>query len=234
MALFQGDPRTACEQWLTVTDLTPADGGRYLPPAALAAGYAGDVDRARSLLDRAIGAADALGAPSHRAFAVYAAAEMAAGPDPDAATDLYGRAIELARRSGATFVEGVASVGVVRLWGASGRTRQALEGYRRLIHDWQRAGHWTQMWTTLRNAVAPLADAGQPEAAALALAAADAAPEAALVTVDVVAAELAALDERLRRDLGPTRAAALRDRAARMPRTEVVATVLAAVDAALA
>ncbi|HEX6419788.1 MAG TPA: BTAD domain-containing putative transcriptional regulator [Acidimicrobiales bacterium] len=233
VALFRGDPRTACERWLTVADTAP-NGARYLPPAALAAGYAGDVDRARSLLDRAIEAADALGAPSHRAFAAYAAAEMAAGPDPDAATDLYGRAIELARRSGATFVEGVASVGVVRLWGASGRTRQALEGYRRLIHDWQRAGHWTQMWTTLRNAVAPLADAGQPEAAALALAAADAAPEAALVTVDVVVAELAALGERLGRDLGPTQAASLRDRAARMPRTEVVATVLAAIDAALA
>ena len=38
----------------------------------------------------------------------------------------------------------------------------------------------------------------------------------------------------LRRDLGPARAASLRDRATRMPRTEVVATVLAAIDAALA
>jgi hypothetical protein len=38
----------------------------------------------------------------------------------------------------------------------------------------------------------------------------------------------------LRRDLGPARAASLRHRATRMPRTEVVATVLAAIDAALA
>ena len=104
-------------------------------------------------------------APSNRAFAVYTAAEMAvAGADPDRAVELYGEAIALARSVGATFVEGVASVGLVRLWGASGRTRPALEGYRTLLVDWRRSGHWTQVWTTLRNLATLLARVGQPEA----------------------------------------------------------------------
>ena len=139
----------------------------------------------------------------------------------------------MARRSGATFVEGVASVGLVRLWADRGRTRQALDGYRTLLVDWRRTGHWTQLWTTLRNLAVLLADTGQPEAAALVVAAADAAPEAAEVTVDAVAAELAATNERISAELGPELLAAVRARAASLPRTDVVDAALEAIGAPL-
>jgi predicted ATPase/DNA-binding SARP family transcriptional activator len=234
VALFRGDPLAACDGWLAAAE-SGADprGATTLGPAALGAAYAGDTRRARALLDRAFAATGAGAAPSHQAFAHYTAAEIEAGPNPDAAAELYGRAIELARLSGATFVEGVASVGLVRLWADRGRTRQALEGYRALLGDWRRAGHWTQMWTTLRNLAVLLAEAGEPEAAALIVAAADAAPEAALVTVDVVAAELVAMTERVAAELGPGRVTTLRDRAAELPRSEVVDVALRAIDAAL-
>jgi hypothetical protein len=72
------------------------------------------------------------------------------------------------------------------------------------------------------------------EAAALVVAAAEAAPEAATVTVDAVAAELAAVDERAAAELGPERLAQLRAEAVRLPRTEVVDAALLAIDRALA
>ena len=80
-----------------------------------------------TLLDRAFVAFDVSGVVSHRGFAHYAAAELAAASDPDAAIEHYGRAIELARRSGASFIEAIASVGLVRLWAAAGQVGRALE-----------------------------------------------------------------------------------------------------------
>ncbi|HEX8803637.1 MAG TPA: hypothetical protein VF743_05575, partial [Acidimicrobiales bacterium] len=174
------------------------------------------------------------GSLSVEAFALYTAAERAAGPEPDAAVDLYGQAVALARTAGASFVERVASVGLVRLWAARGDTARALAGYRRLVDDWRRSGHWIQLWTTLRNLVGPLAEAGQARAAALVLAAADRAPEAALVTVPEVAAELAGLAERLAAELGPDAMRAIGLAAAERSRAQVLEEALAAIDAALA
>ena len=140
----------------------------------------------------------------------------------------------MARSVGATFVDGVASVGLVRLWGASGRTRAALEGYRTLLPDWRRSGHWTQVWTTLRNLAILLSQAGQPEAATVLLAAADGAPEAAEVQIGVVADELAAVESALVATLGGPQVATLQSQAADLPRGEVVDLAVAAIDAALA
>jgi predicted ATPase/DNA-binding SARP family transcriptional activator len=233
IALFRGDPAGACRGWRTVMDVAPGRAvGHYVGPAALAAGYAGDVELARSLLDRAFAHRD-VAAVSSTAFARYAAAELDAGLDPDGAANGYAEAIRLARTCGATFVEGVASVGLVRLWAAGGRTEQALAGYRELLVGWRRSGHWTQLWTTLRNLAGPLADAGRPAAAALLLAAADQAPEAALVAADDVAAELAGLGVRLRDSLGDAELARIWDRATAASRSTVVDEAIAAVDAAL-
>jgi hypothetical protein len=205
----------------------------YLGPAGLAAHYAGDAERARSLLGRA----DASGvgaAPSSHAFVHYARAEVSAGTDPAAATEHYGRAIAVARGCGATFVEGVASVGLVRLWAAEGRTRQALAGYGTLLEAWRRSGHWVQLWTTLRNLAGPLADVGQASTAALVLAAVDSAPNASAVTAATVAAELAELTDRLRHELGDDAYATARQLGARLSRTDVVDAALSAVHTALA
>jgi predicted ATPase/DNA-binding SARP family transcriptional activator len=235
VALFRGDPLGACEDFLAAAEAHGgARGTMVLGPAALGAAYAGDIPRARTLLDRVFAANGGARALSPRAFGHYTEAEIEAGSDAETAAELYGRAIELARPAGASFVEGVASVGLVRLWSAGGRTRQALEGYRTLLTGWRRSGHWTQMWTTLRNLAVLLAGRGQVEAAALVVAAAEAAPEAATVTVDAVAAELAAVDERAAAELGPERLAQLRAEAVRLPRTEVVDAALLAIDRALA
>jgi len=231
--LFRGDPAVAADQWEAAAPLTPAGGAKFLPAAGLAAHYGGDDQRARDLLARGMAATEAQGAPSYWAFALYTAAEMASGTDPETAVDLYGRAITLARSVGATFVEGVSSVGLVRLWGATGHRRRALEGYRSLLASWRRSGHWTQVWTTLRNLATLLAAAGQHEAAVTLLAAADAAPEAPAVRVDVVAAELAALEDGLAESLGPDRVASLRTAAGAGGRGEVVDLALGAIDAAL-
>jgi predicted ATPase/DNA-binding SARP family transcriptional activator len=232
--LFRGDPLVAADWWEGVAQETDHDGAVIYAPAALAAQYGGDEARARALLDRAWVAIERHGAPSNRAMALYTAAEMAAGHDPDGAVELYGEAIALARSIGAAFVEGVASVGLVRLWGASGRTRPALEGYRTLLAAWRRSGHWTQVWTTMRNLATLLEAAGQAEAAVTLLAAADHAAEAAEVQVEDVAAELAAVEAALVATLGAERVRSLQARAARMPRGAVVDVALAAIDAALA
>ena len=231
--LFRGDPLVAADLWESVAVETDQDGAFFYAPAALAAQYGGDDERARALLARAHASLAGHGSPSNRAFAVYTAAEMAAGTEPDRALELYGEAIALARSVGATFVDGVASVGLVRLWGASGRTRAALEGYRTLLPDWRRSGHWTQVWTTLRNLAILLSGAGQPEAATVLLAAADGAPEAAEVQIAVVADELAAVESVLVATLGGPQVATLQSRAANLPRGEVVDLAVAAIDAAL-
>jgi predicted ATPase len=234
VALFRGDPLGACEDFLAAAEAHGgARGMLALGPAALGAAYGGDVPRARALLDRVFASSGGARAPSPQAFGHYTAAEIEAAADPELAAELYGRAIELARPAGASFIEGVASVGLVRLWTAGGRTRQALEGYRTLLTGWRRSGHWTQTWTTLRNLAVLLAGRGQPGAAALLVAAADAAPEAASITVDSVAAELAEVDERAAAELGPERLAAVRAEAGRLARTEVVDAALLAIDRAL-
>jgi len=230
--LFRGDGAGARDLWLAAAEnMHGRDAGVYAS-AALGALYAGDEDGARALVDSALDATQAQGSLSDQAFAHYAAAELAAGSDPEAAIELYRRAIELARPAGGTFVHGVASVGLVRLWAASGRTAEALSGYRTLIEDWRRAGHWTQMWTTLRNLALVLADTGQPETAAVLLGAADAAPEAPMVSVPAVRAEMDAVEERITAELGADRVAAARSRGAALPRGRVVDAALAAVDAA--
>ena len=217
-ALFRDDPLVAADLWQEVGDEHEPYAAWVLGPAALAAHYGGDGARARALLERATVAGEQHGPPCHQAFTIYTAAEMEASTDPDLAVEHYGEAIALAGSVGATFVAGVASVGLVRLWGAAGRVHPALEGYRTLLAGWRRSGHWTQMWTTARNLATLLAEVGQPDAAVTLLAAADASTEAADVQVEVVAAELAAVRAELVERLGAERVGALQARAARMPR----------------
>jgi len=63
----------------------------------------------------------------------------------------YLRAIDLARASGATFLIGVATVGLHAVRAAAGRVHDALHGYREAIDYFARTGNWTHQWTTLRN-----------------------------------------------------------------------------------
>ena len=144
--------------------------------AALGAAYGGDLDRARTLNDRG---GDGAVAPSMLAWSAYTAGEIeSAAGHVEVAEQHYERAIDLARSSGATFLVGVATVGLLAVQTAAGRIHDALRGYREVIDYFARTGNWTHQWTTLRNLAELLRRLGDDEPAGLLDAAADAAPDA--------------------------------------------------------
>jgi tetratricopeptide (TPR) repeat protein len=195
--------------------------------AALAAAYDGNPDTAAELLDRSRSAPAALGQQSRRAFVHYVEGEMAArGGELDLAIEHYATAIELGRSVDATFMQGIATVGLVSAWGRTGRISEALDGYRWLVDYWRRAGNWPQMWTTFRNLAGTLADAGKLESATFVLAAADHADDASPVD-DTIAPEYEALRLRLADALGPDEYERIRRRVATLPRAAIVEEALA-------
>jgi predicted ATPase len=145
--------------------------------AAMAAAYAGDLDDARQLNER--GTANG---PSVRAFRSYVAGEIDnLSGSFDAAERHYRKACTLSTTVGATFIEGIATVGLLAVQAAGGKTRDALRGYRTLIDYWQRTGAWTQQWTTLRNLADLFEQLGDPPLAAALRTAADEAPESSVL-----------------------------------------------------
>jgi predicted ATPase/DNA-binding SARP family transcriptional activator len=144
--------------------------------AALAATYSGELERAADLQRRSAASATS---PTGHAFAAYAAGEIenAAGRH-DAAERHYAVALDLARTAGATFVTGIASVGLLSARAAAGHTAAALEGYRDVVEYWARTGNWTHLWVTLRNLADLLRTLGDGASAEVLDAAADAAPDA--------------------------------------------------------
>ena len=144
--------------------------------AALAMTYAGDIGQAQELNDRM--AAQAV-SPTLRGFGEYVSGEIhSAAARPDQAEEHYTGAIALAQTSGATFLLGVASVGLLTVLAEAGRVHDALRGYREVIDYWERSGNWTQQWVTLRNLAQLLRRLGDEEPAALLDASAEQAPDA--------------------------------------------------------
>ncbi|MFE7776004.1 BTAD domain-containing putative transcriptional regulator [Streptomyces sp. NPDC057445] len=147
--------------------------------AALATAYAGDPDAARRLNDR--GLAEAV-SPSMLSWGAYVAGEIDSfAGDSEAAERHYVRAIDLARTSGATFLVGVATVGLLSVRASAGRVQEALRGYRDVIDYFARNGNWTHLWVTLRNLADLLRRIGDEEPAALIDTAAGQAPDAPAV-----------------------------------------------------
>jgi predicted ATPase/class 3 adenylate cyclase len=146
--------------------------------AAMCAAYAGNLDEARRLNERARSTTTS---PSMRAYNHYITAEIdnLAG-DWTSAVDHYRECIELSGTADTAIIHGVASVGLVAVQAASGQVREALAGYRDLIDHWQRIGAWTQQWTTLRNAADLFDQLGDRELASVLRDTADRAPEASL------------------------------------------------------
>jgi predicted ATPase/DNA-binding SARP family transcriptional activator len=144
--------------------------------AALATAYAGDLDQARTLNERGLAGAVS---PSMLSWAAYVAGEIdSLAGHSELAEQHYLRAIDLARTSGATFLVGVATVGLLAVRGTAGRVHEALVGYREVIDYFARTGNWTHLWVTLRNLADLLRRLGDNEPAALLDAAADRAPDA--------------------------------------------------------
>jgi predicted ATPase/DNA-binding SARP family transcriptional activator len=147
--------------------------------AALATVYAGDPDHARTLNDRGLAGATS---PSMLSWGAYVAGEIesSAGHSGQAEAH-YVRAIELARGAGATFLVGVATVGLLTVRAEAGRIQDALRGYREVIAYFARTGNWTHLWATLRNLADLLRTLGDDEPAGVIDAAADQAPDAPAV-----------------------------------------------------
>ncbi len=147
--------------------------------AALCATYAGDLDRARVLSQQMAIIATS---PTLIAFSEYIAGEIDSTTGRgDRAERHYAHAIDLARTAGATFLEGIATVGRLSLLAHSNRIGEALRGYDEVINYWARTGNWIQQWTTLRNLAALLHDLGEHEPATALINAAEHAPDAPLV-----------------------------------------------------
>jgi predicted ATPase/DNA-binding SARP family transcriptional activator len=144
--------------------------------AALATAYAGDLDEARALNER--GRAGAV-SPTMRSWVAYVSGEIESrAGNSELAERHYVHAIDLARRSGATFLVGVGNVGLLTVRAAAGRIGDALRGYREVIDYFARTGNWTHLWATLRDLAGLLRALGDDEPAALLVAAADKAPDA--------------------------------------------------------
>jgi predicted ATPase/DNA-binding SARP family transcriptional activator len=147
--------------------------------AALAMAYAGDPDEARRLNEQGLAGAVS---PSMLAWGAYVAGEIdSLAGRCEAAEERYVHAVELARAAGATFLVGVATVGLLSLRARTGRVREALGGYREVIDYFARNGNWTHLWVTLRNLAGLLRRLGDDEPAALIETAADRAPDAPAV-----------------------------------------------------
>lgn len=138
---------------------------------ALATLYAGNANRARVQTQRAYATATS---PTLLAWRDYILGEIADHTgDADAAEEHYLRAIAIAGGSGATFVVGVATVGLLTVRTDAGRLSDALTGYRDVIGYFSRTGNWTHQWVTLRNLADLLRTVGCHDDAALIESAAD-------------------------------------------------------------
>jgi len=145
-----------------------------LAVAAMAATYSGDLDHARALHAMVVAVAQS---PTDHASYVAGEIDNASGRW-DQAEQHYTATIDLGRRCGATFLVGIASVGLVTVMAAAGRVDDALRGNRDVIDYFDGAGNWTHQWVTLRNLADLLCRLGDDEPAALIDAAADQAPDA--------------------------------------------------------
>lgn len=144
--------------------------------AALAAAYSGDLARARELNERGSAGAVSL---SMRSWGCYVAGEIEGlAGNPAEAERRYVHAIELARAAGATFLVGVATVGLLSVRAAAGRAHEALHGYREVVDYFARTGNWPHLWVTLRNLATLLRRLGDGQPAAYLEATADRAPDA--------------------------------------------------------
>ncbi len=180
---FEGRHDEAVATAVEGAQLRPASPATMLPfppetlwgQAACACAYAGRLDDARAYNANGRGAPY----PSGRSWHHYAAGEIekAAGNWAEAQRH-YEECIRLSEQSGATFLHGVAAVGLVTAQASAGELDKALVGYAELIGRFERTGAWVQQWTTLRN-LADLLDRLHDQKTATALrAAAEAAADA--------------------------------------------------------
>jgi len=169
-AMFDGDVDDAARWYGRAAALAAAHGDRAYTRFAgaselLALGYGGDpaaADRATDLLART-GDDDT----AHAAYAWYCAGEAVLEVDVDVARTRFTRALEVAARTHASLVTGLAGTSRASIDARVGDPRAAADDYRRLIAHWRRAGMWATQWTMLRSIAGLLARLGRPRDAAV-------------------------------------------------------------------
>jgi len=184
-ALRQGDLSASTRYWerLAADEDSPA-GYRAAGFASLAltACYSGDPRAAQRHAARARLAATASGSGAIRAFASYAAGEVALLGNQQAAIVLLRAAADEAAATGAGHVVTVALIALVSALTRLHWHDEALAVFPALLEQARRNGDWPYLWTALRIGAELLAASGQPETAALLLAAARHAPSAPALT----------------------------------------------------
>ncbi|MFW6091760.1 MAG: ATP-binding protein, partial [Actinomycetota bacterium] len=201
--------------------------------AAIALCHQGDMGEAVRLTDEGRRIAEIVGAPGLVAMSLYFAGEIRMARDPAAALELLEEARRVAEDTGALFVVGIATLSAVSVRArAGGDTDEAVAAFREAVEHWRRVGNRAQQWVTMRNLLPVLVAAGHDELACVLHGALGSAPVRlpADVAVPEAAALAVAVAEATRR-LGDGAAEAAIQRGRRISLDELVSAVLAELQA---
>jgi len=130
---------------------------------ALALLFSGDLEAARSEAADVMREATEAGNPTLLAWAHYAAGEIAAHSDPEAAISLLEDAVEYGLSVDNEFAVAISLIALASTAGRNGQIEVALDGMHRCIGLWRAAGNRPQMWTAVRNLVELLHELGMDE-----------------------------------------------------------------------
>ena len=208
----------------------PYEAGMALLGLAQSRTYAGAADEGLAFAEEQYRVVRPLGNPSMSALAWYDLAEAWSIVEPDRAIEPYQRAAGLAESAGATFVEGIALVGLASLLGRSGDPSVALPLFRSMVDRWRRMGVWTNQWTTLRNLVQLLIEMDSWESAAVLSGAINAHSAARAFGTDALLMDSAT--ERLTDSLGSSSWSEATGRGALMSPDDAVTFAVEAIDQA--
>lgn len=169
-ALFSGDPLAAGDLWLESDQQLGGCRGRLF--AAMAAAFASQLDLAFDHLSQCEIEPGSRVPVDLFTNVRLVRGEVARVADTGGARAEFEEAVDVARSHGLMFSLGIAQVPLVAILEADGDVADAALGYRELVELFLRAGTWTQIWITLRNAARLLAERA-PATALLVLEAAD-------------------------------------------------------------
>jgi tetratricopeptide (TPR) repeat protein len=205
-AIAEGRPADACDPFRRMANLSRSaddhyDAAHALGMLALTQTYAGDESAAFTSVGANRVEAVRSGAPSALAYNAYVLGEILAASEPDQALVHLDRALALADSVEAHFIHGIALVSATSLRVRHSDPAAAASALLDVIDQWERAGHWRQLWTTLRHAVEFFGRIGDDKSAAVLLGAIEAHDTINLYGAD--AERLAAVRSAVQARLGP-------------------------------
>lgn len=161
-------------------------------------------------LDRAMGGIDS---PVLAAWCAYVRGEVLGDDAPEDAVHQYRTAVDLARRTGADAITGVALIGLSSVQARHGEPARALPVYADALQHHLRGSRWQMCWSALLNLTEPLCHLEEHAAVLEILAAAEASPTCP-APYGEMAARIEAVGRRAEQALGPAETAAARRRGA--------------------